>query len=77
MPEPLESAVPVAKSPRAKPEFWAVVTNPDPSEHRPLIIKESSRKLLEAALAGRSAEDVLWAFRGKVHPLTVQSKVTL
>jgi len=73
MSETLESTTTMEKTPRAKPQFWAVVANP---EGAPLIIKESSRKQLEAALAGRRAEDVLWAFRGKVHALKAQSKVT-
>ena len=76
MTEQLESTPSVEKTARAKPQFWAVVTNPAGESLKPLVIKESSRKLLEQALAGRNADDVIWAFRGKVHALTAQSKVT-
>jgi hypothetical protein len=65
----------VEKKARKNSEFWAVVTNPEGDSHKPVIIKESSKKRLEAALQGHAAGDVIWAFRGKVRTLTAQAKV--
>lgn len=62
-----------AKKLRVKSEFWAVVKA---AEGSPRIIREHSKKLLEKSLEGYNASDVIWAFRGKVKPLTAQSKVS-